>query len=168
MKQLIIKITDKNRQPLVELYKNLEADLVRELSEVRNALTELTGDKSYISNGVDGYNKEWTWIQKTRFVINKNRRPMSTTEIANEIVHKYEPERRDDRKQVVSAISSIISTNQNPEDGQFVKAESERQGENKYGLFEWDRGVEDFKPVINIPRTVVSPPKIDEDDGLPF
>ncbi len=162
MKDLTIKITDTNRARLTEVYQQLEADLMLELSEVRNVLAELTGDTKYLTNGMDGYNKAWTWIQKTRFVIKQMDKPLSTTEIAGEIIKKYEPEKRDERKQVVSAISSIISTNQSPEPGQFVKVDGERSGEYKYGLFEWDTEAKDEEP--NSSKTVT----FEANDDLPF
>jgi hypothetical protein len=161
---ITIKITDANRAKLTKVYEQMEVDLIRELSEVRNMLAALTGDDTYLSSGIDGYSKVWTWIQKARFIIKQKDKALSTTEIANEIINKYEPERKEDRKAVVSAISSIISTNQEPKEGQFVKVQGERQGEYKYSLYEL---TEQEQELENKAQNIYAAPPPTHDD-LPF
>jgi len=82
------------------------------------------------SNGE--YDKTWSNFQKALFIMNKMGGEATTAKIVDTIISDYEPEKKGDRKQLISTISSTMVQK---EKKKKLKLYRNNSGENVYSIY---------------------------------
>ena len=77
------------------------------------------------------YNPKWSNLKKSIYIIYQDGKPLTTKEIVDTILEKYEPELKSERAKIVGNISSVLGTA--AKEGKLKRALNVL-GENIYGL----------------------------------
>lgn len=130
-----ISIPEQHLSQIREFYQGKIAELEKQLSDLRSVLSSLNGSSVkpqlplIIPDGNAGYNVNWSFSKKIKFIIQTAGHPITTREIVDTLVQKYEPQEQNNRKKVVATVSSILSTG--AKNGSFIKT-TDDSGQNLY------------------------------------
>ncbi len=139
-----IKITDGNKHIFISALNRLREEKINELNEIEvllkqvyskdipnnNRIEQFTVSPSVPVNTIleDGYDIDWTWIQKVEFILEKYGKSTTANIVAK--VLSYEPALV--RSKVLGSISAVLSA-RSKEGGIFTRSENNRK-ENVYDL----------------------------------
>lgn len=155
-----ININDVQANLLKDYYK-------RRLSEIQSEIGKLTAeigeidkfmkqlDKEVLSAdalsnttniSINNYQDRWSWVKKAAFLIKESGRALSTRDMVDLIIDKYEPGQKENRKTVVASLSAVMSTK--TKEGLFVRQQNEF-GEFEFSLSE-NKKPSDEQAALNI------------------
>mgnify|MGYP002075297013 CR=1 FL=1 len=140
-----IDIDEAQVKLLKEFYKTRVNEIQSEISKLTAEIEELgrfAKKLDFKPNEVDitlpdpsakysssGYQDRWPWVKKAAFLIEDEGRPLSTKDMVELILEKYEPKLKDKRKTVVASLSAVMSTK--TKEGLFTRVT------NQFGEFEF-------------------------------
>jgi hypothetical protein len=114
--KILLNAYDSQRIEVMHKLKKL-ADEVKvldiKIDKVKMALTSMNeSEQDYASQpklpGINGYERDWTWNEKIRYILSHNKRPMTRGEIVEEII-QHEPEFVANKKALNVSISATLS-----------------------------------------------------------
>jgi len=136
-----INISDDLIQELLLSLKSKFQDNIRKIEDLKTENEKLKDNMEQLSaamgvNGKSGdasgkvsYQPQWTIFRKILFLMTEAGRPLSTREIVEAIIEKYEPGLASQRTRLVSNVSGVLSAK--TRDGKLEKSENVL-GENAY------------------------------------